>query len=102
MSKYNSIILTKYRHFYVTFGDSLGNGEYLYINNYIYCCDADEKGHGFYYFNEPLSSSGLNSISCIELTYSGDSNILGVLGSPVKVFYSKEDLRKYLYYGQQQ
>ena len=101
MSKYNSIILTKYRHFYVTFGDSLGNGEYLYINNYIYCCDADEKGHGFYYFNEPLSSSGLNSISCIELTYSGDSNILGVLGSPVKVFYSKEDLRKYLYYGQQ-
>ncbi|MCG4753484.1 hypothetical protein L0N02_20350, partial [Blautia faecis] len=101
MTKYNTIIMTKYRHFYVTFGDSLGNGEYLYINNYIYCCDADEKGQGFYYFNKPLSSSGLNSIACIELTYSGDSNILGVLGSPVKVFYSKEDLRKYLYYGQQ-
>ena len=101
MTKYNTIIMTKYRHFYVTSGDCLGNGEYLYIDKYIYCCDSNEKGRGFQYFYEPLSSSSFHSIAGIELTYFDDSNILGVLGSPVKVFYSKEDLRKYLYNGQQ-
>lgn len=101
MEKYNTIFLTQYRHFYVSSGDSIGNDEYLYIDNYVYCCDSNEKSHGFKYFSEPLSSSNQTSTAAIELTFFNDSNILGVLGSPVKIFYSKGDLRKYLYYGTQ-
>lgn len=102
-AKHDIIILTKERGFVVSKKGSFGSDVYSYIDSgRLYFCDSSEKSVYTSFYIYPFSSYNASSGSSVSLSYgNNESNLIGVLGSPIKIFYSKGDLRKYWYYGQQ-
>lgn len=98
-----SIILANAERLVVSSDDSSFSDTFLYIDgNYIRACNSSETSLSLYryYLPFPSSKSQCNAISFAS-TYDKSYWIYGTLGAPVKIFYSKADLRQYLYYGQQ-
>lgn len=102
-AKHDVIILSRGDGFLVPPNGNFGSDTYLYISSgSIYFCNSSEKSIYFSKYYLPFSSYRASSYSYVPLTYANaQSNIVGVLGSPIKIFYSLGDLRKYWYYGQQ-
>ena len=102
-AKHDTIILSRGDGILVRENGNLGSDVYLYIDDgRIRFCDASEKSIYLSKYYQPFSSYRASSYSNVLLTYANTQpNFVGVLGSPIKIFYSLGDLRKYWYYGQQ-
>lgn len=102
-AEHDTIILSRGNGFLVPKNGNFGSDVYLYIDNsVIRFCNSSENTILFSQYHLPFSTYNANSSSSLGLMYgSTQTNFVGTLGSPIKIFYSLGDLRKFWYYGQQ-